>query len=67
MSQLGTLIARYTNWLGGLVSLPLEEEDGQTLAEYALIFTLVVAIVVVVLITISGTIGGMFTSASSAI
>ena len=67
MSQLGTLIERYTNWLGGLVSLTLEKEDGQTLAEYALIFTLVVAIIVVVLITLSGTISGMFTSATSAI
>jgi pilus assembly protein Flp/PilA len=67
MIQLSTLIVRFTLGLGGLMRRGLEAEDGQTLAEYGLILALVAAVVVGVLVLLSGTISGMFTSASSQI
>ena len=40
--------------------LRLEKEEGQTLAEYALILALIAVVVVVVVATLGGTISSMF-------
>ena len=45
----------------------LEREEGQTLAEYALILALIAVVVVVVVATLGTTIKGIFTNVSSSI
>ena len=45
----------------------LEDEEGQTLAEYALILALIAAVVVGVVAILGGNISSIFSSASSAI
>jgi pilus assembly protein Flp/PilA len=67
MTELSTLITRFTLGLGGVTRRSLEPEDGQTLAEYGLILALVAAVIVGVLLVLSGTISGLFSSASSQI
>jgi Flp pilus assembly pilin Flp len=51
---------------GDIVS-SLKREDGQTLAEYALILAFIAVVVVTIVITLGGTISGLFSSANSAI
>ena len=45
----------------------LKREEGQTLAEYALILALIAVVVVGVVFTLGGTIRNLFASVSSAI
>ncbi len=47
--------------------MTLEREEGQTLAEYALILALIAVVVVVVVTTLGGTIRSIFSNASSSI
>ena len=51
MTKLRMTIARQAVWLSGLTELRLEQEEGQTLAEYALILALIAVVVVVVVAT----------------
>ncbi len=67
MTKLRMTIARQAVWLSGLAELRLEKEEGQTLAEYALILALIAVVVVVVVATLGGTISSMFGTASSSI
>jgi Flp pilus assembly pilin Flp len=50
---------------GNLVNL--EREEGQTLAEYALILALIAVVVVTAVVLLQGTISGLFNSASNKI
>jgi pilus assembly protein Flp/PilA len=50
---------------GNLVSL--EREEGQTLAEYALILALIAVVVVAAVVALRGTISSIFNGASSQI
>ncbi len=45
----------------------LEREEGQTLAEYALILALIAVVVTVAVIALSGSISGIFNNVSSSI
>jgi Flp pilus assembly pilin Flp len=58
-------------WLGvgglGLASVSLEREEGQTLAEYALILALIAVLVIGAVLFLSGTIQGLFSSVGSQI
>ena len=45
----------------------LEREEGQTLAEYALILAMIAVVVVAVVATLGGKIKGIFTSVNSSI
>jgi pilus assembly protein Flp/PilA len=45
----------------------LEREEGQTLAEYALILALIAALVIGAIVLLQGTISSIFNSTSSAI
>ena len=58
-------------WLGnrglGLPSLGVEREEGQTLAEYALILTLIAVLVIAAVLYLSGSLQGMFSSIGSQI
>ena len=65
MTQLRMMITRHAVWLSGLAELRLEKEEGQTLAEYALILALIAVVVVVVVATLGGTISSMFGTVSS--
>ena len=53
--------------IGELFSKSLPREEGQTLAEYALILALIAAVVAVVVVTLGGTISSLFNSISSQI
>ena len=53
--------------LSSLSAPSLKREEGQTLAEYALILALIAVVVVVVVATLGGTIKGIFSSVSSSI
>ena len=50
-----------------LAALNVEREEGQTLAEYALILALIAVVVVVVVATLGTTITSLFSSVSSSI
>ena len=52
---------------GALVSPTFEREEGQTLAEYALILALIAIAVVGAVIFLGGDISGLFTSVSAQI
>ena len=67
MTQLRALFVRQIPRFGGLAELRFEREEGQTLAEYALILSLIAVVVVVIVATLGTTITGLFSSASSAI
>jgi Flp pilus assembly pilin Flp len=60
MTQLRLLKASITALLAGL-----EREDGQTLAEYALILAFITIGVIAVLVIFQGSITGLFNSVSS--
>jgi Flp pilus assembly pilin Flp len=45
----------------------LEKEEGQTLAEYALILALIAVAVVIVVLTLGNTISGIFSNTASSI
>ncbi|HEX4518181.1 MAG TPA: hypothetical protein VH063_01240 [Gaiellaceae bacterium] len=45
----------------------LEREEGQTLAEYALVISLVAVVLIAVISTLAGSLRGMFRRTSSAI
>ncbi len=62
-----TIALRLALALQGNYMTALEREEGQTLAEYALILALIAAVVVGVVVILGGTIKGIFSSASSAI
>jgi Flp pilus assembly pilin Flp len=59
--------ARHAVWLSGLAEVRLEREEGQTLAEYALILAFIAVIVAVVVLTLGHTISSIFGQASSSI
>ena len=69
MSKLRSLFVE--RWLGagglGLASVSLEREEGQTLAEYALILTLIAVLVVGGVLVLSGQLQGLFSSIGSQI
>jgi Flp pilus assembly pilin Flp len=67
MTQLRMMIARHAVWLSGLAELRLQKEEGQTLAEYALILALIAAVVAGTVVLLQGTITGLFNTASSGI
>ena len=48
-------------------SLDLRREDGQTMAEYALIVSLVAAVLIIILIAIGTSVTGLFSSTSNKI
>jgi len=58
-------------WLGvggrGLASVGLEREEGQTLAEYAMILTLIAVLVIAAVLFLSGQLQGLFSSIGSQI
>jgi pilus assembly protein Flp/PilA len=62
-----TIAMRLALALQGNMLSSLEREEGQTLAEYALILALIAAVVVGVVVILGSTISGIFSSASSAI
>jgi Flp pilus assembly pilin Flp len=52
--------------LGGLAAR-LRREDGQTMAEYALLLTLIVVVTVAVVAALGGSISGVFTSVTGSL
>jgi pilus assembly protein Flp/PilA len=62
-----TLALRLALALQGNTMAALKREEGQTLAEYALILALIAAVVVGVVVILGNTISGIFSKASSAI
>ena len=62
-----TIALRFALAVQGNILPSLEREEGQTLAEYALILALIAAVVVGVVVILGSTISGIFSSASSAI
>lgn len=52
--------------LGGLAAR-MRREDGQTLAEYALLLTLIVVVTVGVVAALGGNIAGIFTSVTNSL
>jgi Flp pilus assembly pilin Flp len=52
--------------LGGLAAR-LRREDGQTMAEYALLLSLIVVVTAVVVLTLGNTISSIFTSATNSL
>ena len=68
MSNLQMLIARiHLLGLGGLTSVELKREEGQTLAEYALILALIAVVVIVAVVFLGGQIKGLFSKVGSQI
>jgi Flp pilus assembly pilin Flp len=67
-------MTKFCNLLGARLALALqgnvasiEREEGQTLAEYALILGLIAVIVTVVVLTLGNTISSIFSNVSSSI
>jgi pilus assembly protein Flp/PilA len=60
-----TILLRFSLMLGGISIPSLEREDGQTLAEYALILALIAVAVVGAVIILGGKISGVFTDIGS--
>jgi pilus assembly protein Flp/PilA len=60
-------IARTYLGLEGLTSVELEREDGQTLAEYALILALIAVVVIGAVIFLGGQVQNMFDQIGSQI
>ena len=52
---------------GALISPTFEREEGQTLAEYALILALIAVIAVLALIFLGGTITNLFSSVGNSV
>jgi Flp pilus assembly pilin Flp len=69
MGKLQSFLAE--RWLGcggsGLTSVGVEREEGQTLAEYALILALIAVLVIVAVLFLSGQISGLFSAIGSQI
>jgi Flp pilus assembly pilin Flp len=66
MTQLRNMIASFMSLQ--VVAIPsVEREDGQTLAEYALILALIAAVVAVVVAALGGQISTLFGSIGSSI
>jgi pilus assembly protein Flp/PilA len=65
MIKLNMIGLRLSLLLGGLSIPSLEREEGQTLAEYALILALIAVAVVGAVIILGGKISGVFTSIGS--
>jgi Flp pilus assembly pilin Flp len=62
-----TLGMRLATMIQGLTLTNLRREDGQSLAEYALILALIAVVVTAAVITLQTKITGVFTSISSSI
>ena len=68
-------MTKFRNLIGASLMLALSQglgpdlkrEEGQTLAEYALILALIAVVVVVVVATLGGTISSIFSGVSSSI
>jgi len=68
MSTFQMLIARiHLLGLGGLTSVELKREEGQTLAEYALILALIAVVVIVAVVFLGSQIKGLFSEVGSKI
>jgi Flp pilus assembly pilin Flp len=68
MTQLRKLFGGYLMLVPAFLAVPdLKRQEGQTLAEYALILALIAVVVVLVVATLGGTIRDLFTSASNSI
>ncbi len=68
MNRIQKLIGvRFALALGGSPLAAFEREEGQTLAEYALILALIAVIAVVALIFLGGTITKLFSSTGNSI
>jgi Flp pilus assembly pilin Flp len=68
MTHLQNMIGmRVALMLGGLSVPSLEREEGQTLAEYALILALIAAVVAVSLIFLQGQISSLFTTIANSL
>jgi pilus assembly protein Flp/PilA len=66
MTQLQKFIGlRITQILAGISSPRFRSEEGQSLAEYALILALIAVVVAGVLVTLQGSISGIFDTISS--
>ncbi len=63
-NMIGTRVALM---LGGLSVPSLEREEGQTLAEYALILALIAAVVAASLIFLQGQISSLFTTIANSL
>lgn len=63
----GVRLAMMLTSLQNLELPSLKREEGQTLAEYALILALIAVVVVGVVFTLGGTIKGIFTNVNSSI
>jgi pilus assembly protein Flp/PilA len=68
-TQFRELIAGYLITLraSSMASVSLKQDEGQTLAEYALILALIAIIVIVVVATLGSTISGIFNNVSTSI
>jgi Flp pilus assembly pilin Flp len=68
MNQFQKLIGlRFALALGGTPLVGIEREEGQTLAEYALILALIAVIAVLALIFLGGTITGLFSKVGNSV
>jgi len=68
MTRLSNMIGLRLSLVLGGTSIPsLEREDGQTLAEYALILALIAVAVVAAVVFLGGTISSFFTDVGSKI
>jgi Flp pilus assembly pilin Flp len=68
MTQLQNFIGqRLAQILGGISSPRFQSEDGQSLAEYALILALIAVVVAAALLTLQTQISGVFNTISSSI
>jgi len=68
MTQLRKLFGGYLMVVPAFLAVPdIKRQEGQTLAEYALILALIAVVVVLVVATLGGTIRDLFTSANNSI
>jgi pilus assembly protein Flp/PilA len=68
MTQLRKLFGGYLMVVPAFLAVPnVKRQEGQTLAEYALILALIAVVVVLVVATLGGTIRDLFTSVSNSI
>lgn len=68
MTKLRKLFGGYLMVVPAFLAVPdLRRQEGQTLAEYALILALIAVVVVGVVFTLGGTISNLFTNASNSI
>jgi pilus assembly protein Flp/PilA len=68
MTNIRNIIAlRIAAAMGGLELPRVEREEGQTLAEYALILALIAVLVIGAVLFLSGKIGGIFSQVGNAL